>query len=307
MKPKLQQLNIRDIEHICRLLGTNRKELAGICAGPESYYKQGPRLIKGKLRHIATPHGRLRDILDNLKTLLNRIGLPEYFYGGVPGKSHITNAAQHRHRPSQLKFDISDFFPSVSRHIVYQVFAQRLGCTANVARILTRLTTLNGCLPQGSPTSTVLANLAIEVLGKRFRGLAKEHNSTYTQFVDDGNMTGPQHLARLQDLAERIIRQEGFSVNTKKSGVIGPGGEQVVTGVRVDQRIDIPSAKLTQVRRNVEELIAGLEAGRVPSPRQLRSVQGKLQFVAILNRGAAKLLHRRIKKAMRRLRAQEAI
>ncbi|HUT60260.1 MAG TPA: reverse transcriptase family protein [Phycisphaerae bacterium] len=307
MKTKLQQLNIRDIGHICRLLGTNRKELAGICAGPERYYKQETRLIKGKPRPIATPHGRLRDILDKLKTLLNRIELPEYFYGGVPRKSHITNAAQHTHRPSQLKLDLKDFFPSVSHHRVYQVFAQRLGCTADVARILTQLTTLNGCLPQGSPTSTVLANLAIEDLGKRFKGLADAHNSKYTQFVDDGNLTGPKHLVRLKGLAAKMVRQEGFAVNTKKLQAIGAEGEQVVTGVRVNNQIDIPSAKLAELKRCVEQLVSEIRSGRLPSLKQLRSIEGKLRSAAFLNYGAIKPLQRRLNKAIRTLHSQALV
>lgn len=189
---KLQKLNIRNLKHLCKHLKCSEKELFKFCEDPECYYHCRPdRIIKGKKRPTYTPVARFREIIDRLKCLLERIEMADYLQGGIKGCSPKTNAAYHLNKSAVLNFDLEDFFPSVSSHLVYELFNKRLGCSGKVADILTSLVTLNGGLPQGSPTSTVVANLVIVPLTVRLKNLASKHKCDYSQFIDDGTISGP--------------------------------------------------------------------------------------------------------------------
>ncbi len=82
-----------------------------------------------------------------------------------------------------------------------------------------KLCTLNGSLPQGSPTSTIVAALSTIELTKRLDQFANNHNATYTQYVDDVTISGPRHLDRMAPLLEKIIRQAGFKANPAKTKI----------------------------------------------------------------------------------------
>ena len=188
---KLRKLNIRDVKHLEKHLHSSVKELENISKNSKCYYKEWDKDTGGKVRHFAEPKGRLREILVQLKYLLQRIELPEMLHGGIKWHSTRSNAEPHCHQNAVLKFDIKDFFPSIYPHMVRQLFEERLGCTIKVSKILTRLVTLDGGIPQGSPTSTVIANLVIAKLAIRINRLSDIHNFKYTQFVDDGTGLTP--------------------------------------------------------------------------------------------------------------------
>jgi len=281
----LRRLDIRCVEHLCKHVGCTEKQLRDFCQHPEAWYWRGEKTVKGKVRPIARPIGAFYAVSRRLQTLLGRIALPPYLHGGIRGHSPRTNALIHIGKAAILKFDLQDFFPRIRPAQVYKAFVERLGCSARVARVLTRLVTLDGGLPQGSPTSTTVANLVIVPLAKRLNGLAKSHASNYGQFVDDGAISGPGYIERIRPLIERIIRQEGFRASPKphKRLTLYWYQEQVVTGVKVNRRIDAPQEKV----REVSDLLDAMQNHTCTSQRwsetQLRSLAGKIQNIRNLN------------------------
>lgn len=297
---KLHALNICDGKHLCYHLGTTLKELEHICSAPSKYYRKEERNIKGKIRTLCTPRKRLLEIQKSLNRLLQRVIVSESIHGGLRGHSHITNAMPHTRKPTVITNDLKDFFPSVSHGKIYDVFSKRLRCKPDIARYLTKLTTVDGSLPQGSPTSTILSALVAEPLGKRLEGLAKKHGSTYTQYVDDITFSGSAHIARLNPLIKKIVKQEGFNLNPSKTKVMDNGREQVVTGVRVNQGIDVPSEKIQEVRNLINELEAQQRSGRKISESEVASLRGKIQYVTQLNRGVGRSFQRRLSRVLNR-------
>ncbi len=87
--------------------------------------------------------------------------------------------------------------------MVYKIFCKRLECSPNVSRYLTRLTTLNGSLPQGSPTSTILAALIAEPLAKRLDNFAKGHRADYSQYVDDNAVSDQEGYINIPLITRR--------------------------------------------------------------------------------------------------------
>lgn len=282
---KLEVLSIKDVEHLCKHLRCGREELGRFCAHPERYYRQFSMNVKGKPRPIATPLGRFCEILYCLKLLLDRIALPPWVQGGIKGCSPRTNASYHINKPAVLNFDIADFFPSIRPYLVYKLFCNKLGCSPDVARILTRLTTLNRGLPQGSPTSTIVANLVILHLTERMKSLADKHLCDYSQFVDDGAISGPAYIENLRPLIDKIIRQERFcaSPKPKKRVTMYRSDEQVVTGVKVNKRIDVPLPKVEKLREELCQLDIKIRTGTKPSDSEIASLKGKIQFINTLS------------------------
>jgi len=253
-------------------------------------------MVKGKVRPIARPIGAFYPVSRRIQALLSRIALPAYLHGGVRGHSPRTNALIHIGKAAILKFDLQDFFPRIRPAQVYKTLVERLGCSAEVARVLTRLVTLDGGLPQGSPTSTAVANLVIVPLAKRLNGLATSHASDYGQFVDDGAISGPGYIERLRPLVEKIIRQEGFRASPKphKRLTLYWYQEQAVTGVKVNREIDAPQEKVREVSDLLDALQGQTCTMQRRSETQLRSLAGKIQNIRNLNPRIGNAFRRRL-------------
>lgn len=301
---KLCKLAIRDKKHLCYLLKINYNNLTQICDGisrnPRKYYSFKLMIKKGKVRNLATPKGELRRILRNLNILLQRFDFPNNMHGGIKGRTTLTYALPHLSKPAVLKSDITDFFPSIHPKRVYIMFINTLKCTPDVAHYLTRLTTIKGELPQGSPTSAVIANIINLGIASRIKGLAKTFNGDSGTFVDDIVLSGPKFIGRFKPIVLKIIKQEGFNANRKKSECFSGNSETVIAGIRVENGIDVPSKKIKEVRDIIDEFKNRCNYGECLKDSEIKSVYGKIGYIKRLNKGAAKSLQRQLDKICNR-------
>jgi RNA-directed DNA polymerase len=178
------------------------------------------------------------------------------------------------------------------------MFVEKLNCAPEPARYLTRLTTLDGGVPQGSPTSTTIANLVIVPLANRLNGLSKKHNAKYTQFVDDISISGPGYIEKLSPVVTKIIQQEGFAEHPDKSTNASSDGKQVVTGISVKNGIDAPPNFIKDVRNQIQELGTFKAIGQEIPVKKVNSIKGKINYIGQLNKGAAKSLRRRLNRTL---------
>src|SRR6185312_3948551 len=115
-----------------------------------------------------------------LKRLLNNIPLPPFVFGGVRGRSVRDAASVHVGSPCIVALDIANCFGSVTHSQVFDAFRHRVNCSTEVAGLLTRLTTLRRCLPQGAPTSPALANLVLLKVYNRVVEIAEEYKLSFS-------------------------------------------------------------------------------------------------------------------------------
>ena len=248
------------------LAGRNRKHPPG----PMRTYryrwipkKQGPpRLLEIPKFDLKQMQRRI------LAEILDAVPLHPAVHGFRRQRSIVTNAAAHCAKAAVLRFDLADFFPSVSAVRVFRIF-RTLGYPAAVARQLMGLCTtqtpadvreakvggsdginfdarqrlLTRHLPQGAPTSPALANLAAGRMDRRLAGLAAATGATYTRYADDLTLSGAVDLARaakrMEVLVAVIACEEGFRLNHHKTRVMRAGVRQHVTGVVVNVRPNI--------------------------------------------------------------------
>lgn len=213
-----------------------------------------------------------------------------------PGASHIGNAARHAGARWMLKLDLKHFFESVSERQVWHVF-RRLGYAPQTALWLTRLCTrvlplpddrrwhrrslrwvpaargargaddhprVMGHLPQGAPTSPMLANLACVALDAQLRGIAQRHALTYTRYADDLCFSSPAARPAVADRAAtsaliaavaRAVGEHGFGLRQLKTQVAGPGARRIVTGLSVaGEQPRLPRARKDALRQALHHI-----------------------------------------------------
>lgn len=99
-----------------------------------------------------------------------------------------------------------------------------------------------GYLPQGAPTSPMLANLAVFDLDSEIEILATEYGLTYTRYADDMAFSTPLKSGMDRDRASKFIIEVyrtfakwGLRPNLSKTHVRGPGARKMVLGMLVDR------------------------------------------------------------------------
>lgn len=170
-----------------------------------------------KKRTINSSKGDLKSIQSRIYNfILSNITLPKYFYGGVKGKNNILNARYHQGNKYIFTTDLKSFFPSISNKQVYTTLV-KLDFSPNIARIITKLITRNGQVPQGIPTSTLIANLVFRPTGDLIMDIASRHHIKFTIYVDDVTLSSAQDFKALVPEFLAILKKSGFRISHDKT------------------------------------------------------------------------------------------
>ena len=168
------------------------------------------------------------------------------------------NARFHQGNKYIFQTDLRGFFPSITREEVYRMFV-RFGFSPDVASILTRLTTYKGHIPQGAPTSSLVANLVFTKTGDILAKYCKQHGLKFSTYVDDMTISGPSDFQELIPEILDIIRQDGYTISHTKTTYRTNHPE--ITGAKVGNNyIDITDklkAKIANPQGKSEAQIAG--------------------------------------------------
>lgn len=132
----------------------------------------------------------------------------ENICGFIPGKNGILEAAkQHANSSWIYSVDLRDFFPSINSGIVMTELLA-LGYPKESAELIIKFCTYHGSLPQGSPASPVLSNLAFKKTDESLINLANELGVRYTRYADDlvfsGKTIQPENFpGRVKEILDR--------------------------------------------------------------------------------------------------------
>ena len=251
-------------KHLAHQLRSSLQELYGITGDLDSYYytkiqpkkKYGTYQLdeKGRLRYrkLCVSRSHLKRLQEKINTFLQKIKLPSYAYGSVKERSNILNARQHVNSKYFLSVDLKNYFPNISHHQVCQMFRRNKFSPA-VARILTQLTTYRGGLPQGPPTSALIANLVFVETGKRLQEAIKDHEIVFTTYLDDLTFSSKKDFKFLIPTLLQIIRESGFILNHRKIGY--KVDEAEVTGVIICQNKLWPTLEIKERAKDHFEVV----------------------------------------------------
>jgi RNA-directed DNA polymerase len=222
------------------------------------------------------------------QNILNPIDPDPASFAFAPGRDLVGAAERHFETRWLLKMDVRHFFESISEQQVYRVF-RSLGYGAllsfQMARICTRLPNYHrsrgivlprdpglpyrrqeqGHLPQGAPSSPMLANLTMRGLDSCLNLLAQKEGWTYTRYADDLAFSRSDKASRIAAvaLARRVayeLKRAGLVHHREKTSIIPPGARKVLLGVLVDRE----RPRLTRAfRNNVETHLFALTSDKV--------------------------------------------
>jgi len=258
MKNPKPKHKLRTISDLVRHLGINesflRELLDELTYDDTKLYRSWEEPKKsGGSRPIDAPKEKLSFVQRRINDrILQRTRIHKAAIGGVRGKGLIDNLKIHVGKPMVANFDLKSFFTNISCRQVYESF-RAIGVSPGVAKLLTRLTTFKGRLPQGAPTSTMLANIVAgyerqNCLDRRIGGLCQGHGSQNRRWIDDLSISGPRYLPKLKATVKRIIEQSGFKPNIDKISFASDKEPQVVTGHLVNAKPNIRKDERRRLR-----------------------------------------------------------
>lgn len=159
------------------------------------------------------------------------------------GKSIFSNAQIHRNKKYILHVDIENFFPSIHFGRISGYFIKEFKMSPEMAYFFSDLLTYKGSLPQGAPTSPIIANLIGEKLDKRIQYIASKYHFTYSRYADDLVFSTNDESVIMNKLdlfysnIENVINKNGFSINEQKLSLNGPNVRHTVTGLSNNKRV----------------------------------------------------------------------
>jgi hypothetical protein len=224
------------------------KETAQRC--DESYpYRcwQEPKRSGTGFRLIEDPEPELKSLLRRVNRLLQRLALPRSFHGSIAGTSILSNAYEHRRKSCFLTFDLANYYKTIRPSKVYEGLVA-LRAAPDVARLLTRLATIKGRVPQGAPTSPMVAAIAMLSMARRLERLAIQFRGVHTIYGDNVCVSGPRGLINQAVKMMAIVRSEGFKVRAGKTVTAAFGDDKPLPG------LVIHDGKPTLYTKDVETL-----------------------------------------------------
>lgn len=231
--------------------------------------------LNDKGREIQQPLGWLAHVHRRIGKLLARIELPDYVYS-KKGRSYADNAWQHVGATPLVKTDIHRFYPSVTRGMVYRLFANDFQCAEDVAHRLADICCYRQeHLPTGSSLSGRVAFFAARHMFDEVAELAAREQCQMTAYVDDVTISGAAATKVLLGVVRQIVSKHGLKTKQRKSRTFAAGSAKAVTGaILVGDEIRLPNERH---RKIWDARQAFAKASRKERPRILRALRGREQ------------------------------
>ncbi len=318
----LLDLSLGHLEWLADTKNWNRRARPGSL----HHYRYEWRTRPGRVpRLLEVPEDRMRRtqraLLDQL---LSRIPANDAAHGFLPGRSAVTGAARHVASDIVISFDLTTFFARVTATRIYGTLRQA-GYDEQIAHVITGLCTnavpprvlaamppggspgerfalrralAASHLPQGAPSSPMLANLAVRRLDSRLTGWAEKAEASYTRYADDLTFSGSGVIARRPDAfvrgVRRIIADEGHIANPAKTRVRRQGTRQAVTGIVVNQHPNLSRVEFDRLKAILHNCaVHGPAAQNRSDASDFRAhLLGRISWVESLNPGRGAKLRR---------------
>lgn len=310
--PRFDCPPLHDLNDIADLLEIPLGELRFLAFGDRRleinhYRRFALRKKTGGTRAIAAPMPRLKRAQRLLyERLLQPIPLHAVCTGFRPGYSIVDNARPHVGADVVVNLDLQNFFPSIPITRV-RGFLRYLGYNQRVAGCLARLLTEPQIetvtyrqrgfrieagprrLPQGAPSSPMLANAVAYRMDCRLMGLATAMGWRYSRYADDLTFSAVGEAAfetgSLLKRVRSIIAEEGFVVHPDKTRIQRKGRRQEVTGLVVNRVVSVPRDVLKRFRALLHQIERDGYAGKQwgGGIDLCAAIEGTINYVAMVD------------------------
>lgn len=297
-----------DPENLAILLWTNYGKIKHFYyRGEMSRHYLGFEIPKknGGKRKILAPTDKLKTLQGRIAGLLSKLYKPRApVKAFLVGQSIVANARPHCRKKYVFNVDLENFFGTITfGRVRGMLMAKPYSLSPETASVIAHLTTVDGVLPQGAPSSPVISNMLCASLDRDLYSLAKRHRAVYTRYADDMTFSfyspiahvskeivewcefdgRPNHYSSKvgRELAAAIIAR-GFKINDDKVRLQGVRERQVVTGLVTNQKPNVPRPyvrKTAALIHSIEKF--GLEVSnsvfKEKNPNSTATVEAHLQ------------------------------
>lgn len=256
--------------------------IKNVIARKSDYYKEYfiPKRNGGR-RYIQTPTDELKFLQKEiLWSILNHISLHPAAKGFVRNQSIYTNAKRHLNSVCIINLDLKDFFPTITKEMVIE----RLSPFVESPNAIAEVVTYQEHLPQGAPTSPYISNIMCLDMDKKFVSLAGNNKARYTRYADDLTFSSKTNtnLDKIIPKVHSIVKHQGFELNYDKVHVMRKGSRQVVTGLVVNDKVNVQRSKLRKVRAEIHNKeIHGA------TPDEISTLNGMVAYISSVNKDKA--------------------
>ena len=250
------------------------------------YNKFAIKKRNGKNRNILSPYTDLKKIQQNILNELLYDKRPSSFAKAyIKNLSLVDNVIVHKGHKYILKLDISNFFENISYVDIFNIYKE-YGFSFRLCGLLSHLTTYGDCLPQGAPTSPCLSNLVLRNFDYEIGRWCKERNINYTRYSDDMTFSMNNYDKKLIRFVRTNLYKYGLELNNKKICLIKNSSKQKITGIVVNDKIQVDSKYRKKIRQElyyinkygIDEHLKRIDF-KEDKKSYLKSLYGRINFV----------------------------
>lgn len=258
-KNALRFLSIDHVVKLSSLIGYDLNTIEKLINEPR-YQEFKISKKKGGYRIIEAPNPILKKVQKTLNCYLQACYLlvkPASVHGFVINPSDLevkhnirSNASAHIQKKAILNIDIENFFQNISAKQVYELLkSEPFNFTDEISKVIALLCTYKAHLPTGAPTSAVLSNLVCLHLDYALAELANSYNCTYTRYADDLSFSSDGNIElAFEERVYEVLELNGFKSQSKKRRLQKYYQHQSVTGIVVNEKLNLNRDKLKKVR-----------------------------------------------------------
>jgi len=235
---------IQSVQSLCCALGLPEPLLRSIARrAPGLYIGPKPKAKKnGGVRYVFDTEVPLKPLLKKINTVFFRqVNFPRYLTGSLSGRDFVANVDIHKGSRTAITEDIAQFFDCISAEHVRRIWREFFRFADDVSDLLTQLTTKDGHVFQGTPTSSYLANLVFWDCEPDLVARLGARNIRYSRYVDDITLSSTVEL--VQDDRRWAIAQvygmvggAGLKVQRAKHRSISARGPITIMGLNANGR-----------------------------------------------------------------------
>ncbi len=254
---------IASIKALACALHVSPRQLRWAIGRADTLYRPLKPITKsdGSVRQTYDPAAPLKDIQRRInRNIFSRVEFPIYLQGGIRDRNNprhcIANAKLHSGATIVINEDITSFFPSITSQQVRDVWQNLFHFPPEIAEALTILTTYQGILPQGAPTSSYLANLVLWRQEPELVTNLAARGICYSRYVDDITLSSRRFLGnRLKADTIRQVRRlcngNGFRMKGRKERIETSGKSMRVNNLQINHGVTLPKKERARIRTAV--------------------------------------------------------
>lgn len=280
---------IYNTSHLSKLVGVKKKYLKRASVNTNSYYRKFTIAKRnGKPREISEPLPNLKLVQSFiLIEILSKVKISAFAKAYKKKSTILENTRYHLNKKKVVTLDIKDFFSSINSEKVEKIFLN-LGYSPLISDFLSKLCTFKDNLPQGAPTSPYLSNIYMKDFDSKVADYCLAKDIRYTRYADDITISGNfNHQNAIEFITVLIVGLE-LELNSKKTKVMLPSNRQMVTGIVVNEKNQVPRKERLKLRQTIYHIkTKGLEEHKnfknITQKNYLSHLYGKISYVVFIN------------------------